>query len=590
MKKTWMRGIVAAAGIAGVAEAQQNLISVPGGAGAELGAAAVDAGDHDGDGIADVLVGEPGWNNGQGRIVCISGAYLATGTGTKELWTKTGPSLQSRYGTSIAAIGQLVGDPTPDFAVGAPRYSPPASSITTGGVFIVDGAPPHSSFFHVNGYADTTMGETLVCVGDADGDGLPDLATSSGYTTTFGARRVFFVPGSSFLSGPPAIGALPHGEMVGANGFGSALASGFDLDGDGLQDLALSSHLDGSGNSQGAGRLIVVKANTAFTPLGTYSAGAFGEHMGMAIDTADHDRDGIVDFLVGAPDWNEFLGHADGRVIVVSGAALLSNTGPFELDVFDALEFSIIGGARLGAAVRVVDDLNGDGSDDYLFGMPRYSVHTPFEPDRGGALVVSGRTSQRLGIVLGEVNDSLGDFLPDLARDLDGDGFPEFFVAGSRSDVPTADCGTLEAYSLFPTAATSYCTGKLNSAGCVPGMHTSGLASASASAPFLVEAGGFLNKTSGMLLYSHGAYALPLASGFCLQAPRVRTPVQNSGGTVGGVDCSGTYSYDFNARIQSGADATLVVGAEVFCQYWSRDPQDPAGTSLSNATRFVVNP
>jgi hypothetical protein len=72
--------------------------------------------------------------------------------------------------------------------------------------------------------------------------------------------------------------------------------------------------------------------------------------------------------------------------------------------------------------------------------------------------------------------------------------------------------------------------------------------------------------------------------------PTVRTPVQGSGGSASGDDCSGYFSYDFNARIQSGVDPLLVPGAEVFCQYWSRDPWSASTTSLSNALRFLVQP
>jgi hypothetical protein len=72
--------------------------------------------------------------------------------------------------------------------------------------------------------------------------------------------------------------------------------------------------------------------------------------------------------------------------------------------------------------------------------------------------------------------------------------------------------------------------------------------------------------------------------------PVVRTLVQSSGGATSGNDCSGTFSFDFNARIQSGIDPSLVTGREVFAQYWSRDPASPSTTSLSNALRFVINP
>lgn len=63
-----------------------------------------------------------------------------------------------------------------------------------------------------------------------------------------------------------------------------------------------------------------------------------------------------------------------------------------------------------------------------------------------------------------------------------------------------------------------------------------------------------------------------------------------SGASASGADCTGSITFDVNARIQGGLDPTLVVGAEMFCQCWSRDPASPSQTSLSNALRFAVNP
>jgi hypothetical protein len=69
-----------------------------------------------------------------------------------------------------------------------------------------------------------------------------------------------------------------------------------------------------------------------------------------------------------------------------------------------------------------------------------------------------------------------------------------------------------------------------------------------------------------------------------------RVGMQSSGGSTTGIDCSGTFHFDFNGHIDSHADPSLVVGAEIFDQWWSRDPASPAGSSLSNALRFVINP
>jgi hypothetical protein len=76
----------------------------------------------------------------------------------------------------------------------------------------------------------------------------------------------------------------------------------------------------------------------------------------------------------------------------------------------------------------------------------------------------------------------------------------------------------------------------------------------------------------------------------CVGSPTLRTQTQPSGGSANGADCTGVFSFDFNALIASGADASLVAGSAVHAQYWSRDPASPSTTSLSNALRFVINP
>ena len=109
--------------------------------------------------------------------------------------------------------------------------------------------------------------------------------------------------------------------------------------------------------------------------------------------------------------------------------------------------------------------------------------------------------------------------------------------------------------------------------------------------PFLVTASQVINKKFGILFYGPGTDSKPFQGGtLCVSGKIVRTQVQSSGGNPPPDDCSGTYSYDFNARIQGGADASLVQGAVVRCQYWYRDPSDPAGfgSGLTNALEFTI--
>jgi photosystem II stability/assembly factor-like uncharacterized protein len=136
-----------------------------------------------------------------------------------------------------------------------------------------------------------------------------------------------------------------------------------------------------------------------------------------------------------------------------------------------------------------------------------------------------------------------------------------------------------------------YCEGKVNSQGCLPTMTFSGIPSATDPDPYLAGAALVLNDKSGLLYYGYAPATNPFYGGTkCVASPVKRTVVQDSGGNVGPDDCSGTYSFDFNARIQSGVDPGLVVGADVYSQYWYRDPLDPFTTGLTNALSFTIQP
>ena len=137
----------------------------------------------------------------------------------------------------------------------------------------------------------------------------------------------------------------------------------------------------------------------------------------------------------------------------------------------------------------------------------------------------------------------------------------------------------------------TYCTAKVDSIGCAPQIAASGVASATSAQPFDLSASGVLNQKSGLLFYGYGPNFVPFFDGtLCVQPPFVRTPIQNSGGSPTLPDCSGSFSIDFNAYIQSGVDPNLVAGATVCGQYWYRDPASPSPAGLSNAIYFSVGP
>lgn len=162
-------------------------------------------------------------------------------------------------------------------------------------------------------------------------------------------------------------------------------------------------------------------------------------------------------------------------------------------------------------------------------------------------------------------------------------------VFGSREAVAAAERPQLVID--YTPAVTAYCTAQVNSAGCTPAIGSSGLPSASAGGGFSVTLTQALNRKAGVLAYGfNGPASTPFFGGLvCVAPPLTRTPVLDSGGSASGSDCTGSFTLDFNARIQSGVDPALAVGAIVHLQWFTRDPGNPAGSfNSSDALRVAI--
>lgn len=137
----------------------------------------------------------------------------------------------------------------------------------------------------------------------------------------------------------------------------------------------------------------------------------------------------------------------------------------------------------------------------------------------------------------------------------------------------------------------TYCTAKVNSQGCTPVIGFVGTPSASQPGPFSIAAANVINQKSGILFYGLSPAGTSFQGGTrCAGGTLRRTAIQNSGGNQLPADCSGTFSFDMNARIQSGVDPALVPGAAVFAQYFYRDPPSGFGAGLTDAVAFTICP
>jgi len=157
-------------------------------------------------------------------------------------------------------------------------------------------------------------------------------------------------------------------------------------------------------------------------------------------------------------------------------------------------------------------------------------------------------------------------------------------------DGSVIDVGAVTYDASYAPAPTVYCTAKTNSLGCAPAIGASGHASASGAA-FSITCANELNNKLGLLFYGLTPQNALYQGGYlCVSSPVRRTPVTDSLGNVGVDDCSGEYTFDFDALLQSGDDPALVAGELVYAQFWSRDPGSSYTTNRSDALSFGIAP
>lgn len=293
------------------------------------------AGDTDGDGIEDLLVGAPGADSDEadcGEVVLLSGRDGSL----LHLWS--GSRARPRFGTALTGLGDIDDDGYDDVALSAPRHgSVQIRSGRTGRILTEVSAPKE----------DCDFGERLEAGSDVDGDGHPDLLISApGYRNDRGAlfrvdlangRMVRMTEGKapgqrlgSSLAILPETGRTPtiilgtetpdevdpmfalQGRRIrlvsdsrGAPASADLIAAGGDADGDGHPDLLTASM---------TGRAVLLRGCSGETMLEeTDPSGRTG--LGRALAVGDLDGDGFAEIALGQPFENG-AGPAHGAVIL----------------------------------------------------------------------------------------------------------------------------------------------------------------------------------------------------------------------------------------------------------------------------------
>ena len=391
-------------------------------------------------------------------------------------------------GRSVSSAGDINGDGFDDVIVGA-WFGDSATTNSTGTGYVVFGRSggfasgidlsslDGSNGFRLDGVTQSDYtGESASSAGDVNGDGFDDLiigarSADPGGDSEAGSSYVLFGRSGGFAS------VINLGALDGTTGFrldgdlagdrsGYSVSSAGDVNGDGFSDLIVGAFgADPNGSYSGSSyvvfgksggfssviNLALLNGSTGFQLNGVSG----GDNAGRSVSSAgDVNGDGLADLIIGADRADPFqagssyvvFGRTGGFTPQINLSTLNGTTG-FRMDGVASFDFS-------GFSVSGAGDVNGDGFDDLIIGAygadsGAGAAYVVFGKSGGFASAINlstldGTTGFRL---IGEDNDVAGKSVS-AAGDVNGDGFDDLFVGDYGADFNAAS-GSGSSYVVF---------------------------------------------------------------------------------------------------------------------------------------------
>jgi signal transduction histidine kinase len=350
-------------------------------------------------------------------------------------WVLESDSPAGQFGFAVAA-GDVNGDGFNDVLVGARVYSRPGYWRAGRAVLFYGsarGLDPAPAWVQEGPEPEERFGETVACA-DVNGDGFADVLIGSWMHRNRSGAVGLFLGAKDGPSAPPSWQV--EGEVEGLC-YGYALCAVGDVNGDGYADVLIGAPFFSQTERQPGRVDLFYGGRDGLKPVAdwTFRATQRASSLGAAIAAAgDVNGEGLADFLVSEPAWYErerktrYLLHT-GRVLVFHG----SRAGPPRRPDSEILSEEKFG-SGFGRTVSGAGDVNGDGFADVL--LSAFTGHVDGREEGKVYLHLGGRAGLAptpAWIARGSVPEGLFGCTLASVGDVDGDGFADVLIGGARS-------------------------------------------------------------------------------------------------------------------------------------------------------------